>query len=89
MNITDLQIIKIRQVNTQQVDNDKTMYTSKRLQSITNITCKQCFGAMALWVPVIICSLLPLLVLGLQLQETYKFWILTIDLQNCENNSTF
>ena len=29
MNITDLQIIKIMQVNAQQVDNDKTMYTSK------------------------------------------------------------
>ena len=26
MNTTDLQIIEIRQVNAQQVDNDKTMY---------------------------------------------------------------
>ena len=39
MNITDFQIIiKIRQVNAQQVDNDKTMYISERLQAITNIT---------------------------------------------------
>ena len=60
MNITDLQIIKIRQVNAQQVDNDKTMYTSKRLQAITNIACKQHFGAIALWIPVSYLSTLPL-----------------------------
>ena len=40
MNITDFWIIiKIRQINAQQVDNDKTVYISKRLQAITNITC--------------------------------------------------
>ena len=60
MNITDFQIIKIRQVNAQQVDNDKTMYISKRLQAITNITCNQCFGAIVLWVPAVICPLPPL-----------------------------
>ena len=59
MNITDLQIIKIRWVNAQQVDNDKTMYTPKRLQAITNITCKQCFGAIAPWIPAVNCLLLP------------------------------
>ena len=59
MNITDLQIIKIRWVNAEQVDDDKTMYTSKRLQAITNITCKQHFGAIASWVPAVICLLLP------------------------------
>ena len=59
MNITDLQIIKIRWVNAQQVDNDNTIYTSKRLQAITNITRNQYFGAIVPWVPVVICLLLP------------------------------
>ena len=59
MNISDFHIIKIRWVNAQQVDSDKIMYSSKRLQAITNITHNQCFGAIVPWVPVVIFLLLP------------------------------
>ena len=58
----------------------KLCTTSKRLQAATNITCKQCLNTIVLWVPVVICLLLPRLALGLQLQATYKSQILTVDL---------
>ena len=63
----------------------KLFTTSKRLTATTTITCKQHFDTIALWVPAVICPLLPRLALSLQLQAMYKSRILTVNLQNCEN----
>ena len=66
----------------------KLCTTSKRLNATTTITCKQHLDTITLQVPAVICLLLPCLVLGLQLQATYKSQILTVNLKIVKTNST-